>query len=288
MSAISYFRRRSRWSTPAQLVRTILHRRTLTPAPYIYLLALLLGIVLGSTLDAWLGWRWWFVAVVFISLVWLAFLSTAFIGPGRGPSLRTELLDAIRPRKRLERHWLQAERQIRACSFPLYGLDGSWKGLRLLGGHGGDGGVTSVELAHGGPEGEGPEVQVETELSRWPGEADLWHVAHQLWSRVERPPEDLPPQLRGEWMQRRFHEHRAREAHWMKVSIPVDGVGTEFNWVESGEHWVAHTVIGDLSLTLRGHRFPVGSVRLETVTDVEPYLEGLRRYFEEQRRLHEG
>lgn len=127
--------------------------------------------------------------------------------------MRREILEEVDPHRRWERDWQEMERVIRACPFSLYGLDASWKGLRRLSAHGGRLGQThSVELAHGDPEEQGSGVRVETALSRVPSDADPFLVAHELWSRVERPPAGLPPHLRGVWMQRRFEEHRAREA----------------------------------------------------------------------------
>ena len=128
---------------------------------------------------------------------------------------------------------------------------------------------------------DGPGVRVETVLAIDQGEADLSLVKHDLWIRRERPPADLFPGLMSTWRRRHFDEHLAREFQWTKVSISVDGVATDFDWLEEGEDWGAQTVIGDLVVRLAGHRFPVESVRLETVADVEPYLEALHRWQEE-------
>jgi hypothetical protein len=88
-------------------------------------------------------------------------------------------------------------------------------------------------------------------------------------------------------MHRRFEESRMREANWTKVPIPVDGARVEFDWLEEGSDWVAQAVIGDLTVTVRGHGLPVASVGLATVHDIEQYIQGHRRFLEEQRRLHE-
>lgn len=89
-------------------------------------------------------------------------------------------------------------------------------------------------------------------------------------------------------MQRRFEESVSREAHWITVPIPVGKARVDFDWLPEGLDWVAQAVVGELIVTIRGHGLPVESVRLQTVHDIEPYIEGHRRVLEEQRRLHEG
>ena len=82
-------RRRVPFVTPAiEGVRALLHRRSMIPAPWIYLAAAGLGLVLGVTLDVWLGWPWWAVALGVLAAVWLLFVSSAFIGPARRQSWR--------------------------------------------------------------------------------------------------------------------------------------------------------------------------------------------------------
>jgi hypothetical protein len=280
------------WSVPWRLIRAILDRRTMIPAPYIYLGALAVGAALGGALDAWLGWSWWAVALVFLSGVWLVFLSSAFFGARPDRKLRLEILDAVHPSGSVERWRREEERVFRECPFPFYGLDGSWTGIRMLGGHGSRGTkgteVTSVELAHGGPGEGGSWVRVETALESrdWP--RDLHQTAVEFWGRVERPPADLPPHLKGAWHHRRFERNLHREANWSKVSIPVDADLVEFDQLQHQGNWVARARLDELVVRVNGNRFPVASVRLVTIADVEPYIEGSRRYEDEQGRQHEG
>jgi hypothetical protein len=279
------------WSIPWRLVRVIRDRRSMTPAPYIYLLALAIGAAVGGALDAWLGWPWWGVALAFLAGVWLFFASSAFFGPRPGPDLRMEILDAVHPSGAVERRQREEERLFRECPFPFYGLDDSWRGIRMLGGHGSSGTkgtkLTSVEVAHGDPREGGSRVRVETafESRDWPH--DLHQTALEFWGRVERPPADLPPHLKGAWGYRRFERNLNREANWTKLLIPVDGQLVEFDHMQQQGDWVARARLGELVVRVNGHRFPLESVRLETVTDVEPYIEGSRRHEEEQRRRYE-
>lgn len=50
---------------------------------------------------------------------------------------------------------------------------------------------------------------------------------------------------------------------------------------------MARAMVRDRVVTIHAHRFLAESVRLETLRGVEPYLEGLRRYREEQRKREE-
>jgi hypothetical protein len=275
------------WTMPWRVIRAIRDRRTMIPSPLIYIAALVTGALVGVALDALVGWQWWMVALVFLFLVWLAFLSSAFIGPMRGPSLRDELLDAIHPGTRLERMQQRDERMIRNCPFSLFGLDSSWTGLRWIGGSGSDGKtLSSLQLAFGDHFSMDPWLRIDTSTADEGREFDLRYWAIELWRRAERPPRDLPSHQWIRWEDRRIEEHLAKGANWSKVSIPVDGSEIPFDCLEEEADWVARAPIGDVVVVIEAHRFPIESVRLVTVTDVEPYIEGSRRYFDEQRNLH--
>jgi hypothetical protein len=247
------------------------------PNPLIYLSALMLGVILGLATDAWLGWSWWLFAPLMVVTVWLVFLVSAIPRLGELRSIRMELLDVVDPKGWLDRRHRALNEILRTCPFPLYGLDSYWTGLRMIGGHGGgEDGVNSVELAFGDPAQDGREHQA----------FDLRETAMELWHTTRRPPPDLPPPLAAAWRQRRFEEDIAREVQWTKVPIPVDGETIEFDWLAEGANWVARARLDDRVVRLTAHDFPVGSVRLETVNEVQPYIDGWRRFLEEQRRHH--
>ncbi|MGH2555854.1 MAG: hypothetical protein ACRDHO_09090, partial [Actinomycetota bacterium] len=281
-------RRTPVFGVPAELVRVLLNRRSMVPAPWIYLAALGLGVVSGVILDAWLGWPWWAVAAVVVAAVWLFFLSSAFTGPAREDALGRDLLDAISPRRASRRRAEREARLLRTRPFPFYGLDASWTGSRMVGGVAFRGNtLTSVELIHGEPM-RPPWVQVETEPLASRQTRSLEDVATDLWWGMEQhPPPNLPPAERQAWIDRRIQERRARNTKWTRVSILVEAEPTEFDLLDETSDWAAHGIIGGLVVKLQAHQFPIGSVRLETVTDVEPYIEGSRWFFEEQRKLHE-
>lgn len=257
------------------------------PSPLIYLASLLGGVVVGLTLNVLLDWPWWLIALGFPVAVWLIFLASAVSGLGGDRSLRMEMQDILNPRGSWERHRRYEEDLFRSAPFRLYGLDASWTGLRMLGGFGtGANGVRSIELTHGDMSGAGPWVRVETAPVQDERVDGLQPAALELWHTAERPPADLPPHQKGAWMHRRFEESFSRQASWTKVPIPVDGSPVDFDWLEERNDWVARAVIGDLAVKVRAHGLAVASIRLAVVHDVEPYIEGTRRFNEEQRRLH--
>jgi hypothetical protein len=248
------------------------------PAPWIYLAAAGLGLVLGVILDASLGWPWWAVALGVVAAVWLLFLSSVFMGPARGDRLGGELLDAVNPHGAVERRRKRESQLIRSCPFSLYGLDASWTGPRLIGGLGMRGGrLTGAELTHGEPN-RGPWVRIETAPFSRERHFDLKEVAADLWFGMEQhPPPDLSPGERREWTNRRFQERRARNTQWAKGSIPVDGQPTEFDVLDEETDWAARGALGDLVVTIHAHHVTIESIRLAVVTNVEPYVEGDQR-----------
>jgi hypothetical protein len=275
------------WSVPWRLLRAILDRRSMIPAPYMYLAALLAGLIIGIALDAWVNLLWWLPAFGLPAIVWLIFLASAIGTPG-GRNLGMGIRDILNPRGSWERHRKHEEEIFRSCPFRFYGLDSSWTGPRMLGGCriNGANDVASVELIHGDMSPPGAWVRVESAPARDDRIRGLGSAAVELWHSAERPPADLPPQLKGAWMHRRFEESHSRQAKWTKTPINVDGAPIDFDWLQEGADWVARAIVNDLVVKVRGHELPVGVVGLSMVRDVEPYIEGSRRFHEEQRRLH--
>jgi hypothetical protein len=287
--------RRGWWSVAVGLVRLLRQRRTMVPAPATYLMAAAAGTVLGVAAQLTLGWPWWLAAAGAPAAVWLFFSASAFRG-GRwtGRPLATEILLLVDPARGEQRERRAMEAQFRAARLPLYGLPGSWAGLRHLGGYGhrhGKGSgpvVTSMSLAHGDPLAEhGPELRVEVradpgEPARTPGaRADLRRLlADDLrWNAAATAPQEAGP---GPWT-----APDVPEAAWSEVTIPVDGRPVAFAWLAEGRHWVAHAELEDRTLVLSARDLPLDQVALVRVTDVEPYLDGTRR-IEEARARHLG
>ncbi|MGF0311908.1 hypothetical protein [Rhodococcus sp. IEGM1428] len=62
------------------------------------------------------------------------------------------------------------------------------------------------------------------------------------------------------------------------VSILADGVSSEFTQWGGVDRWWAAGVVDDVALFLEGRNYPVHSVHLNEIDDVQPYLDGLREY----------
>jgi hypothetical protein len=276
---------------PAQLVQVLRRRRSMIPVPATYLVATVVGVMVGVATQLLVGWTWWLVAAAVVAAVWLFFASSAFWGMGGSdPSLATELLRVVRPHEAMERdHRLEVER-FRAAPFPLYGLPPAWPGPRYLGGWEGSQAkgqrpvTTALTLAHGDPlTDQGPELRVDVRVEQMEFEqADAVQVgmrrflAEELWLRAAPPTGDL-----AEHVERLAAARRRPDQAWSQITIPVDGRPVAFEWLAEGRHWVAQAELDDCTLTLHGSDLPVESVELVRVSDLEPYIEG-------QRRLQEG
>jgi hypothetical protein len=264
------------WRVPAGLVG-VLRRRTMVPAPRIYLLAAAVGLVLGVAAQRLAGWPWWPVAAGLLAAVWLAFAATALRGRGSGRSLVTDLLEVADPDRAMRRRTREMEAAFRASPFPLYGLPAAWPGVRYLGGWGsrqarGEPPVTTnLCLAHGSPlTEEGPRLRVEVRPLSGPGQlgedgpAMRERLAEELhWTATAGvgPPE---PSEQG-------------DRDWGAAEIPVDGRPVRFDLLAEGRHWVAVGTVRDVLVVLLGRDLAPAEVELVRVTDVEPYSEGSRR-----------
>lgn len=162
------------------------------------------------------------------------------------------------------------EQALRACDFPLYGLDASFEGRRWVGGHGAANGVLSeVELAHGDALVEGaPLVRVRTRRPDpgAPRELAAGDAARDLSTRL--------------WHEGSA-EHRAVRAafvdddplgSWDDVAVPVSGEPVAFKRLAAGAAWVALGHVGAQLVSLFARHVPLERVRLERVADVDAYL----------------
>jgi hypothetical protein len=272
--------RRGWWSVPFRLVKTLRRHRTMVPVPATYLAAALAGAVLGVAVQPLLGWPWWLPAAAAVAAVWLLFAATALWGAGPGPSLATDLLRVVRPRRAIERDQRQEVGRFRAAPFPLYGLPPAWPGPRHLGGWEGSWArgrrpaTTALSLAHGDPlAGRGPQLRVEVRVERLTtveGERRR-ALAEGLWLQAAPPARDLAGHL-GQLAAVR----RRPDPAWSLVTIPVDGRPVGFARLAEGRHWVAHAELDGRTLVLHARDLPVGSVELVRVTDLEPYVRGQR------------
>jgi hypothetical protein len=192
-------------------------------------------------------------------------------------------LAAARQRARRERR--RTERCFRTAPFPLYGLPPSWQGGRFLGGGSWHGQgkrqvVTALSLVHGTlVVGKGLTLVVETALPSEPRGGDSFRVlAEEVWSgraqtvaealdhlRVRSP--DMDPDLDT------APPIRARR------QLLVNNALVEFDvFSRPAQSWVASGTVGGYRVTLEAQGFRIEGLELVQVTDLEPYIQGTRRF----------
>jgi hypothetical protein len=275
------------WSVPIRLVQALRHHRTMIPVPATYLVATLVGAVVGVAVQLVLGWPWWLVAAAVVAAVWLFFASTAVWGAGGSSQpLATDLLRAVRPRQAIERAHRQEVERFRAAPFPLYGLPPAWPGPRYLGGWEGSWTkgkrpvTTALSLGHGDPlVEEGPNLRVEVRVEdvgpEHPATTGVGRrrmLAEDLWIQAAPQGHDI-----AQHVEQLAAARRRPDPAWSQVAIPVDGRPVGFWWLAEGRHWVALAELNGRTLALHGRDLPVESVELVRVSDLEPYIQGQRR-----------
>lgn len=120
-------------------------------------------------------------------------------------------------------------------------------------------------------------------------EVEREQLEEDLWNDTYRPPPDLPHENMLEWLERRDADFASRErAEWRTVAIRLDGELTEFMLLGSGENWVAFKTMDGIMLKLHARSFPLESVELVTLSDVERYIKGDKRFHERVRRKRRG
>jgi hypothetical protein len=270
---------------PLRVVRVLKRRRRSQPVPLTYLFAAGVGVLIGIALQFTLGWSWWAVALVFLAGVWLLFASTAFWGrPFLGRTMRSELADALDPAGATRRHTAEMERRFRSAPFPLYAPVPAREPRTIGGSESEERRTVALELVQGGPRpgddtARGPRIAVEVSLNHRP---DLQDLAYELWVRDERPPRGLPPEAIDAWIyerERRLHDRPFPDPE--TVVIDVDGAPVAFRLVSEGERWAARADVEGREITIRAEAVDRDGLRLATVDDVEPYIEGYRGYMEQ-------
>ena len=266
----TYGYRRAR--LPWTLFRAVLHRRRVMPVPIIYLLAAVVGVVVGIGLDYWLGWRWWLVAPSLVGVVWLLYLSTALWGPYR---IRLDdLLEVIDWEKAEARRHRRLEGAVKEGRRVAYGVDG-WAGSVALSawGHAPSDGLT---LDHGDRDGE-VWIAVTTRTGdSIPGEVRKTQAFFELAAEEHRPREELGIESmmrRQAEMDRRFREQAPL---WVSATIRVDGIATPCQSVVRGNLWAAVLEVGETMIEVEARGGDPASMPLRRVESLEPYFEGLR------------
>ena len=128
------------WSIPARVLRVLMGRRGIKPAPILYLVAAAAGVLIGGILQLTLGIWWWLPPLILLAAAWLFFLSSAWWhrAASRPISLRTELLQVWNPEKGFRARRQEEMHRIRVSGLPMFEIV-DWPGIKRLGGWGGEG-----------------------------------------------------------------------------------------------------------------------------------------------------
>jgi hypothetical protein len=141
-------------------------------------------------------------------------------------------------------------------------LPEGWEGRRALSGtsYGKRTGLRGVRLTHEIGEGRRP-VTVHVSTSRLDGSSTSGAKEDVEYDfGLRNGPEDPPGRL-----------------EWMRMNIPVDGLSANFEVIAGASgQWGAVGAVGDVVVSVEVVNFAMADVVLETVRDVEPYLEAGR------------
>ena len=174
---------------PLMVLGAIRNHRTMEPVPRTYALAIAVGTVLGLILDWLFEWPWWLVALGFVVIVWLFFMSTAFWGRFR--MTRHDLLQAVNPQRAHQRAKADLATAVAAGALRAY-VVADWVGEIELGGWRGSrrGHPTNLALRHSGG---ARWVEVDTSMVRpdsGPATLEMENLLDNLLGAVMPMPED--------------------------------------------------------------------------------------------------
>lgn len=256
------------------------------------------GSVAGFLIGLLLGSPWW-VGALLGGAAALGTGTMVLTKRGWRPSTWRQLLDAWDPAGAIAR-WLRAEERLYRAPPPVFGLPDSWRVARYITGTKtaslGTTRVVTRGVVHAMPgaaeDREGPFLEV---VSLIPAEGPhlpregpdpaeallLCELAQRLWQEAHwPPPRDRSLGAVRDWVEAR---ERARRAWHLpettRIEIVVDGERVPFAFLAEGAVWGALGRIGSVVIRLRGRDWDVGSVELQRVENIEPYLEGTRRRF---------
>lgn len=71
--------------------------------------------------------------------------------------------------------------------------------------------------------------------------------------------------------------------HWQPWPLVIDAQPVVFQKAEVGEYWTAFAEARSLAIVVTGQSWPSDRLELVTIEDLEPYVEGSRRSWNESR-----
>jgi hypothetical protein len=248
----------------------------MVPVPRTYLLAAIVGTVLGVVADVVIGWPWWLVAGAFVAAVWMFFLASALRGPGR--SLGDALRMVIDPVRAEERQFGRIDAAVASGQIECFGVTG-WEGSRTLGGWGYAAGPELITLHHGDPYGDVPWISVTSGMGSGESVAASRppHGRELLETGQAEPPEGLDVH---EWLNWRTEMRRELEQAppptWSRAVLSVDGQARPCDIAIVDDRWAAVAPHGDVTIEVVARGIAPASAHRQRLDTVEPYLRGQR------------
>jgi hypothetical protein len=166
------------------------------------------------------------------------------------------------------RHLAAGDERVRAAAhlLPLYGIAG-WDGPLMTGGwQWSDGELESAGLSHGTPN--------ESSLQVVTTSGDPARIAHTLRMTGERERFGPP----GSDADLGAMRDRLAATPDRSMTVSVAGQTVDFTRWDGTLRWHAAAAFGEHGLVLEGRNLDPPALRLERVTDVEPYLAGRSAY----------
>ena len=252
------------WSIPARVLRVLMGRRGIKPAPILYLVAAAAGLLIGGILQLTFDIWWWLPPLILLAAAWLFFLSSAWWhrAASRPISLRTELLQVWNPEKGFRARRQEEMHRIRVSGLPMFEIV-DWPGIKRLGGWGGEGiRVSHVTLAFAErPESPGL-VSVSTTVDDGSGVDGIrsnliGELSGILLQRETIDPTD-PATIREA---RQRISHRLHALPWPPTTLRLDGESHDAWELHADDHvgtyaavngfWVTITAPHDQTIALR-------------------------------------
>jgi hypothetical protein len=188
-------------------------------------------------------------------------------------------------RRFLDDEQTKLEELFRTSQLPHYGLPPLLQEQRMVGTYrtaaGGaaarnvDTVTIQYELIHGDPLERTLRLLI-VATSEIPPLREPTPLRHLLWERVVAERAAMRPKrkLFGSSMPKREDVGGSERL----LAVPIDQTPWDFTLIEEGVVQAAELMMADHRIIIKGHRWPIESIELVTVTDLAPYLEGRRRY----------
>jgi hypothetical protein len=140
--------------------------------------------------------------------------------------------------------------------------------------------LTALSLVHGTlvVASKGLTLIVETSLPDEPRGGDSFRVlAEEVWSGRAQTVAEALDHLRARWPDMDPDLDNALPARGRR-QLPVNDALVEFDVFSRPAQWVASGAVGGYRVTLEAQDFRIEGLELVQVTDLEPYIEGTKRF----------